>query len=337
MSNLIFHIGLSKCASTSIQKALRDVPGYLGRMSSDRIGNSLVTELLRISPVNRLNFNRVNEKALNSWRHSVQKHLMERGFLDRNVVISREEFSKPIDDYTGLLGFLAKIRGEVWTSGKVKVIVVLRNQPDKIASEYAQRSSKRFNANQEDFHIYLRSRLHSKSLDYGELILRLHQEMGVENVLTLFVEEAGEVSFWQKIIDFCEIPDNELCAALIPSNKRNVKSLGSNKWKICSPCREIDAKGFAIKVLTWTWPSSMFPAVRAFCLRAIAKLYTVACRAVHFFEWKRESLIDLDKGLQEAIKNRFFESNNVLAKQLNRDISHLGYFGSGAKTASEQE
>lgn len=237
MPDLIIHIGLSKCASTSIQRFLANAPGYLGRLSSDKAGNELTTELLRTSPVNRLSPLVARRKALTSWRKAVEGHMAARQTADRNVIISREEFSKPIDDYTSLVDFLETLNEHVWTHGNVKIILVLRRQSDKIASEYAQNSSGLFNANQKDFERYANARMKSRTLDYDNLISRLRQKLGEENLLPLFVEETGNPGFWKEIRSFCQITEDELTISQPNTKKSNVKSQGDMKWTLPPPVK----------------------------------------------------------------------------------------------------
>lgn len=329
MPDLILHIGLSKCASTSIQRSLADTPGYLGRLSSDKTGNKLVTELLRTSPVNRLSPLLARAKALNSWRNAVEGHMAARK-ISGHIIISREEFSKPIDDYTPLLQFLKTLNEKVWKSGSVKVIVVLRRQAEKIASEYAQSSSGIFNANQEDFERYAQTRLKSRTLDYAILISQLRQKLGKENVLTLFVEEASEPFFWKEIRSFCGIPEADLHINPSDAKKSNVKSQGDKTWTLPPPCQEVDSKGFANKVLTWTWPTNRFSKPREASFAILKRAHKGMCRGIRIFERRRGTTIRLHSEIENTIVKRFTDSNRSLSNMIDRDLSRLGYFETDA-------
>lgn len=331
MPDLIIHIGLSKCASTSIQRFLADAPGYLGRLSSDKAGNELTTELLRTSPVNRLSPLVARRKALTSWRKAVEGHMEARQIADRNVIISREEFSKLIDDNTSLVNFLETLNEHVWTYGSVKVILVLRRQADKIASEYAQRSSGLFNANQKDFERYASARMKSRTLDYDNLISRLRQKLGEENLLPLLVEEAGDPRFWKEIRSFCQISEDQLPINQLNATKSNVKSQGDMKWMLPPPpCQDVDAKGFANKVLTWTWPTNRFPRFRQASFGILKRGYISVCRSIRIFERKREPMIRLHPELAAAIEKRYAESNKALGSMIKKDPSRLEYHVQGA-------
>ncbi|MFO7901562.1 MAG: hypothetical protein R6U98_02785 [Pirellulaceae bacterium] len=324
MPDLILHIGLSKAGSTTIQSAFfKNVPGYIGRGGADPNGNALCTDLLRRSHLNKVNTYSIN--SLRLWKTQVEQYEFDNRDVQDRLILSSEVLSKNNGkDYFALFRLLGDL-SRVWANGEIKVIVVLRRQAQKIASEYAQKSAKRFNASQQDFEKYLHRRVAEGALDYSALVHGLWDVVGKENVCVLFMEGMAKQEFWEELAVFCGIDDASLCDRAVRSQPTNRKARSARIWAVQDPCNDLSVREFANTVLTWTWPLRLFPNARRVVNTLMRKFYKGVCRARTLIEKRREDEIRLTGELQKVVRDTFEESNRRLERMLERDLKGMGY------------
>lgn len=322
MAELILHIGLPKCGSTTLQRYFSDMDGYLGRGSQDKKANELCTELLRCSHANR--FSRVSVKKLVSWGGMVEKYRVSKNIEKQRFILSSEVLSKTKKDYSELFDFLEVLKKN-GSFENLKVLVTLREQSTKLASGYAQSSSKRFNASQSDFEKYLKVEMEKNHLDYVDLVLGLHSQLGKNNVKVTFLEEIGTPDFWKEIEEFCHISRSEAGLSNFSSNQANKKSLGMSSWAIQKPCSDIVSRGAAISILTWFWPVSFLKSWRPFARSFLASSHSLVCSCVFSIERRREEKIVLNDDVKASIQQRYASGNRKLEKLIGKKIDHLGY------------
>ena len=202
-------------------------------------------------------------------------------------------------------------------------MLTVRAQPAKIASEYAQRSARRFNASQSDFERYVDQRTKESDLDYDDLIRGLGSIAGPSGVHISLLEDIGEQHFWQSMIDFCGLAED--LAPDVSPRTTNRKSLGDKRWTIRDPSDPMASKDFAGSLLTWTWPSALMPPARVRVRRALVTGHQAIRPLLARFETHRDEEIVLSATLERSIRNHFSQSNAALAQAMGRDLSVLGY------------
>ena len=327
MTDLVLHIGLSKCGSTTIQSSLKNYNHYLGRGGADPTGNALTSEFLRLSPINPIpSFGVYRHRA---WARRAMDHVSRKSGREPDCcILSSEVLSKPIrSNYEHLYQFLRFIDEKIWIWGKVKVVLVLRNQMSRLGSMFAQRAHSIFNANQELFEIFVSQQLaKDASLNYKSLVAGLNQTIGAENTCVLFLEEIATVSFWNDLYRFSGVQDfsSESIVTDMPSSNR--KSVASNTWTIRDACSEEAAAAFANTVLTWCWPANALPSMRSSTKRALIGLNGVYRRQRFSKETSRGDTFELTHRLEIEIKDRVKQGNKELARLVRRNLGSLGYF-----------
>ncbi|MFM9816320.1 UNVERIFIED_CONTAM: hypothetical protein K0B97_00050 [Spiribacter pallidus] len=224
--------------------------------------------------------------------------------------------------YVKLLEWLSALQRQ-WVAGRLRVMVTLRAQGPKIASEYAQRSAWRFNASQADFERYLMHRVQAPDLDYGTLARGLVDVVGQPNAHLSFLEEIATTTFWDNIAGFCGLVGAP--EMMPPSVATNRKSTGEQTWRLRDPAEEMAAKDWVGTLLTWIWPSSILPRLRAPARRSLLPIYSATRGLVKRLEMRREESITLTDLRKAAVADAFQDSNAALAETIERDLVALGY------------
>ena len=222
MRDIIFHIGHPKCASTTLQnKVFKSEPGYLG--TAKTMPNNLAKELQRIAPVAPSISWRKSEAR--RWGKKVSDVAKQNWPETERLIASSEMYSnnnklkeRPI------IPFLKYFAEHIWTEGEVKVIMVIRNQSDKIASGYAQVSRANIKASQNDFekYVYKYIKKNDKYMDYALWVKDLHHSFGKKNVCILLMEDIKTEKFWQDLNSFCDLKNFNIQTML--SNDANSNS-----------------------------------------------------------------------------------------------------------------
>lgn len=160
MIDLIIHVGLPKTATTLVQKLMSEFPNYVG-LESAQEGYTL--ELLDIYASYSLGKD-VQEKLIN-WSSSMIDYVSSNNIVSPLVVSSEFFFA---GEFTGapefplieegesggnlrIAEFLGFISCFLKSKFSVNVLLTIRNQPEWLASKYAQAAPKIYGASQEDF------------------------------------------------------------------------------------------------------------------------------------------------------------------------------------------
>src|SRR5690554_2393949 len=120
MPDLIFHIGLSKCASTTLQrKVLRTVPGYLGTGVDLDAPENFAKRFQALAPVGvRL---RGNLSAARAWADRVLEYGHSRlPGVGRYIASSEGLCGRNRFQARPIIPFLRRFSEQIWTTGKVK-------------------------------------------------------------------------------------------------------------------------------------------------------------------------------------------------------------------------
>lgn len=330
---IIFHIGLPKTGTTTIQEHL--LSGRKGYLGKDRSRKSL----LSIHQIQ--NFTKTAKESAVSSPEDV--HRNTEAFLENVLSQSNsiQELEKLILSDEALFGWPAVKKSSInrpmpfiyyiqnylkpiWsTYGDIRVVVTLRNQSDFIASRYAQGSRKRRNASQKDFESHVSRILCSDdpSIKWDILVEDLVEALGDDHVTVLLFEDITSESFWEKLLDAFSV--NDLGSNYFFNNKKpheNKRASKENVWRL-------EASG-ALRpsaVVQSSWPS-MLPGKQLATnfSRSFLNPYLepFLCR---LFDNQRDEEIYLSSEIRARIREHYSESNQRLGKKLNRDLKEIGY------------
>ncbi len=324
MSDIIFHIGFPKCASSTLQsKVFKNEKGYLGTAINK---NNFANELREISPAGpKVSW---SKKELRRWSDRVASHRHNNFPNEKRLICSSEMLSNRnvLDEYP-IIEFLEYFDKHVWKEGCVKILLVIRNPADRIASEYAQISYSKPEASQNDFEKYLSKKLKAKKqVNYAKWITKLNQSFGSENVCVLVMEDIQTISFWKELKEFCQIDKTEPEKIVTDTTPKNKRSTRENHWNIRPYDSSLAARSVTIKVFGIFWPISILSALRKKMFYSFEELI------FRYNEKKYNSVIGQDRGsihltldMRNQIAKKFSKQTAHLSKLLNRDMKSLGY------------
>ncbi|WP_280565414.1 hypothetical protein, partial [Chromohalobacter sp. 48-RD10] len=114
---------------------------------------------------------------------------------------------------------------------KVKIIIIVRRQPEWLASFYSRVSSRITKPSQQDFEKQVKNILtnNKQYLFWSLWVEKLISLIGSENVLCMPMEMMGQKTYWKNICDFIGGKEDEHNNI---QEKRNTYSLGRNIYKI---------------------------------------------------------------------------------------------------------
>ena len=330
--DLIIHIGLAKCGSTTLQRdVFQHEDGYLGTAPSIAPELNLAKQLQQSTPFGGRQT--INRRGLARWVGRVQQLREERWpDLDR-LILSNEVLSascRLID--RPILKVLSLLRENLWP-GRIRVVVVFRNQAARIASSYAQNSGANPVASQEDFERLMKrimtNRRKRRLFDYSTWIEGLQTILGADNVLPLFLEQTDSPDFWTRLTDFCDLKNFKANEMILSKNhSKNKRSLSNKRWTISPLYPALRAR---IKVETWMnliWPASLAPRVRISARdHAVRLLQAAFQKSVREAETgNRASEIELTPQARHFIQSHVGAFNARLSRQLGQDLNGLGYW-----------
>lgn len=327
--DIVFHIGLSKCASSTLQnRVFFELPGYLGTQSELSWEENFAKQFKSFCPLaGRKTF---DLDAARAWRDRVLKHLSARGELGTCILSDENLSSSNSSEAMPIIPSLKAFSDEIWVDGNVKVILVIRNQLERLGSLYAQYSNSRFDAGQEDFQSFIDHCLvedGSLSLRYSEWVFGLRQALGAENVLILLLEDMSEIQFWLDLCEFCGMDQSDAIRLQLKSvSRHNVRSKGGREWNI-RPLDMIPKTRAATKILI----NRLVPKPPAKVQESILykPLFSLARSWYSFqamlMDRKRSDVIVMTEVLEESIRALCSEDNRRLEELLNRDLKALGY------------
>jgi hypothetical protein len=224
-----------------------------------------------------------------------------------------------------IIPFLEKFSKEIWTSGDLKVIVVLRNTAEIMASSYSQNSAANPYASQLNFERFIDSQLTKRVFrDYSVWISKLYAAFGKEKVCVLLMEDIDSNVFWQQLHAFCNLPEFQNKTKLMP--KLNSKRKTKISWEIAAFSPENKARVMAINLFGFIWPYFILSKYRN-----TAILFTKKKLSNHFTKKylkaneTREDSFTLTEKHREKIESNLRSSTKILSELLARDMNALGY------------
>lgn len=341
--DLMLHIGLPKTGTTTIQsQLLSGGTGYLGKSVSGEsiLSNRQIYELYSIAARSRF----LNEKDVQSmtaaWISRATVQAVNGGF--EKLSLSQENLAQwwaedtfhsryplgsiraraprrqrpaPISEY------LKRYLVPMWSGhGRCRVVLTLRNQPDFLASLYAECSNYRWKASQKDFERQIRKLIDTNDpyLDWETLITELEDAVGVRNVSVLLYEDIGKGRFWKDLAEamWLDYPINSGDF----SHKQNARANPvSGGWRLRPLKNPISP------MVSNHWPR-VVPGGRVASVGARRFIDAPVARIARIITARaRTQTVTVPEWLRAEIHDFCGPSNVLLSKRLNRDLSQLGY------------
>jgi hypothetical protein len=131
----------------------------------------------------------------------------------------------------------AILKNSPWISG-LRVLLTLRNQPQWLASLYAEQSNYVERASQDDFELQVRQLLSDDSLDgggflnWGYLVQDLARVVGKNNVYVLLLEEINMYSYWENLAEATGLPFDPKDFISVSGQRENIRSDDSAVWSL---------------------------------------------------------------------------------------------------------
>lgn len=243
MPDLIFHVGLGKTATTLLQKQVFPKINALGNGAKEMEKKELEKDFR-----NAVLFN--DESIWGKKEGDKIKRKILKQASNNPILYSSEYLLRPTYFYPKfnkvqynnpnklmISSHIEKFKDLIWNGmGDVYVIITVRNQPEWIASVYAQRSFK-YSGSQKDFEKQVKSILYHndwngrKFMEYDKVYNEFASIIGKDKVKILFYEELNKLSFWEDMKEFTGFDlwgDFEK----ISSTKTNIKKVRDNEWQI---------------------------------------------------------------------------------------------------------
>lgn len=355
--DLILNIGLPKTATTAIQRLIyENEPGYYGKFMYTSASNDYARKLEALLVTSDLN-DRDLASQVRLWCASLLKTHRKNSHspTDEPVIISNEglfhhglpnttdkwpvgtrsDFSRSHQRARHTADLLYLLNKH-WRVGEVRVLLVLRRQPDWVASLYAQRARLMSNPSQEDFESQcIKLLTHGlDALDYNLFIQELDSANGRNKNNVLLFEELNSQAFWTKLCetlssdtayDRCMYKANE--HFISKQEKINAKRTALDEWRI--PLQPVtnflsrNTKKLINKTET-TPPLGRAPKTTIKAMQAIENSALYLTRI--FNQNRRCNYIWLPPELERNFKDALFEKNTKLAARLNKDLSLHDYY-----------
>ena len=322
MPDLIIHIGFPKCASTTLQnQVFKHEDGYLGTYKGISSINNLPQQFKSLTPAGPRQWSNFSQAKKWTMRvHNQYSDLLPRLILSNEMLSNKNKFKS-----TPIVSFLDRFSKDIWTSGDVKVIVVLRNYAERLASGYAQVSAVNPNSSQSGFETKVNENLIQGRLhDYAEWISNLYSALGKDNVCVLLMEKIGTESFWQKLKVFSGLEFFEPQSMIRSAKNSNRES--NNNWNISPFNPEKKAHAMVSNIFGVFWPYFILKKYRnrtfRFAKMELSKYYEKKYAEANV---DRETSFELTKELRHKIQSHFSESTKNLSELLDKDMAALGY------------
>lgn len=334
MTELIFHIGLAKCASTTLQRRifLREY-GYLGTAPPSELPRSRNLAKALSNCIPSSGRQTISKRNLRAWAERIREVHAEHWPETDRLLLSNEFFSSAsrLNDRP-FLKVLELLKKSNWPSGNLKVLLILRNQASRLASHYAEGSSAEWAPGQAHFEAVvsrrLASRRYQRLFDYSRWVEGLYAVVGRHNVCVLLLEEAGTADFWSDIKSFCKLeqfdPDSMVEENSVGSN---VRKTSEQTWALSELDTGFKAKSEIDRWLNLVWPRKFQIESRSALREALIKRLKTQYdeRAAKIANSEREKQIHLSEELIFSVRRHCDSANQRLAELLGREIRNFGY------------
>jgi len=328
MQDVVIHIGLPKTATTFIQRLMSDKANYLGL---EGYNAHYTIKLLYI--YSDYSKGKSIREGVKRWSSSLTD-FVQKNKLEGPVVISSEFFFAgelngvpefPLvenvrsDGSLLISKFLRTLSETLKYDFSIKVLLTIRNQPEWLASKYAQASPKIFGASQKDFENRMEcfGKLSNKFwCNWGGVVKDLDEELGEKNVIVLCMEDIGENEFWRDLSFLFMGSEDQLK----PVSKMTGNPIAVNKKRKSTTEWNLGQFQFGAHL------AKKYQIVPGSHLhRFVVKLGNLLTRFGLGTDAGRDEMIYLSATAKYSCNNGCIEGNAWLEKRLNKDLSRLGY------------
>ncbi len=347
MVDIIFHIGLPKTATTTLQEQVFPLHnGFVGvskrgECLSENGKRGMAYELLTRAVFQGAKGQRDRVKELVTELESLHKRI--KGDSSAPLLFSVEGVSR---NWAGLSGYpvgeglrradektprglppvidFLKDFDKVWGSGRVRVLFTIRSQPLWLASLYSQLSGRIYGASQRNFEEQMLSAAAEGNsyLHWSSWVDEIKQVVGSDHLCVLPIEEIGTLEYWKRLSEFVEFQGKsaeELMAC--SGNIQNKRNKGSAAWEI----RPWKPRYLSYRVKTTT-SLSTFPWVRNTGIHLAKRMDKFVDPFISLFDRRvRGQRIELTDEIRGRISDHVAASNRKLAGELGKDLGALGY------------
>lgn len=322
---------MHKCASTTLQNnVFKFEPGAVGTHMKMKPDINFGKQFQHLAPVGGRQLGSIS--GVSDWVERVRKHYSgSHPELNRFIVSS--EFLCQANKLSNrpIIKFLDDINQSLFDGNSIKVIIVFRNQSEMMASMYAQNSGTQYNSSQKDFEKWVEGRLketNKSKLDWGQWAKDLVETFGRENVCILLLEEMNKKVFWENLVSF--IDAREITAEKMHKNnsssKKNRRKIDKKTWGLRPFDLEKKAK-VDIHIIKQFMSGICLHGV--LMDKIVDNLIQMRIKHLKLRGYQDKQVIDpeirLNYEIKSKIRDSFKDSNSMLSKILERDISHLGY------------
>lgn len=324
MVDLIFHIGLPKCASTTLQnEVFAKEKGYLGTRRGLELSDNYGKQFEYLSPTGPRFLGDING-ALELLNGVINEFKNERRLILSSELLSNRNKlkSRPIID------FLRTIKRKSKNEVNIKVLMILRNPVTRIVSEYAQISSRNRNACQKDFENYVEKALVRRNfMEYDKWVYELQKSFGKDKVCILFVEEMNSYGFWFSLKNFCSLETLDIEEKLKLSVSLNERKQDNQTWKLSEYDARLKAHGLVSSAFALVWPIRFLPRLRSALLRNGEGLLYNYFAGIYSLTNKntKELHVKLNTIIAMKVVSKYRTQIERLEELLDRDIKGLWF------------
>jgi hypothetical protein len=325
-TDIIFHLGYGKCASSTLQESVFPLTrGYLGAGKNSLTKHRFAKKFQAFSPCGPKITGNLKESK--KWANQVIKFKQEE-YSDVDRLIISDEFLIMNNFFKNrpIIPFLKKFDDTIWNHGEIKILIIIRNQADKLASGYAQSSIINPKASQADFERFIKSRLkdYFENMNYSKCIEELYKNFGKKKVCVLLMEDISDIHFWEKLKIFADLTEFNP-QSMFNESQVNKRRLSKNTWQLREYNKDIRSKYKVNNYFKFFWPAYLATnqrqKVKNKAIVLLSKLYGRNKNKLS----ETETDIFLSDNVKNTVKEYYQESNQKLGKLLKRDLSKLGY------------
>ena len=245
---LTFHIGLYKTASSYLQWQVFPAVGALGTGPQPARAKALKGRMVQLfrrrSPaVWRTRKGQAAAAEIAALARDGGPILYSHESLHHGKIFLQAERRLQVRDPVHLLAaHLSAFARHAWGGrGPVRCLLFVRNQPDWLASMYAQFSDKLPDPGQADFEARVEALLADppghggQVIAYDHWLAALSQALGEEAVLALPYERLQAPQTWARVAAFTERPELAEAAAGPPGEQAKVRRAAQDTWRLKRP------------------------------------------------------------------------------------------------------
>ncbi|MEQ7871096.1 FkbM family methyltransferase [Chromohalobacter salexigens] len=241
-NNYIFHLGAHRTGTTSLQEGFfTGKKGYFGRSKATYGGwgyEDCSKKLLMAvkAPTEKSLEDFIRSTNNTQSHHDSNLHVFSNEALIEPIGWSiapfqQQELKTSPTPKSPIFDFLEKLKRREDVS-HIKVIFIVRNQPDWLASFYSRISGMIEQASQKNFESQVENILKEfpEWVDWSSWIQQLDSIVGQKNVLVLPMESMGTTEYWDQLCDF--IGYKKDYSILERDFRENVSSIKDGTYKI---------------------------------------------------------------------------------------------------------